>query len=202
MNHLKEKPLLKIGPISVLQDARYSAAVGFDIITYCLARGDMRKVSAATAWNLVQWLSGPVSALELNAESWEEIAEATALFPVKWIEFPWEDRRTAWGTDANALAVAATLPDAESLAAWFGENERHYLQLTVQHDTPVEAFSNWLNRVFFRFDSPETATHWLSANKPLPLGIAFSTEWEESPGEMDYPALDDVLELLESRVMG
>ena len=68
-------PILKINQLTNLQDARSSAAVGFDLISFSLERGNPKKLSAAMVWNIVNWLSGPEIVLDLNVASLEELPE-------------------------------------------------------------------------------------------------------------------------------
>ena len=93
------KPSLKIGPLTNLQDARSSAAVGFDLVTFSLERGSNKKLSGSMIWSIIQWLSGPEIVLEINRFSLEELKEIEGVFTYEYLSLPLEE----WGEDLLAL---------------------------------------------------------------------------------------------------
>ena len=90
------KPQLKIGPLTQLQDARSSAAVGFDWLSFSLERGNPKKLSPSLIWNIIQWVSGPEIMIELDAASYMEWEEVQTLFPAKAACVPWSERENEW----------------------------------------------------------------------------------------------------------
>ena len=82
-------PKLKISNLTNLQDARYCAAVGFDLVSFSLERGNVRKLPAPTVWNIATWLDGPGLALEMNIDSLDEL-EGASVDPA-YLTFPVED---------------------------------------------------------------------------------------------------------------
>lgn len=61
-------PAVKINHIVNLQDARYCAAMGTELITFCLERGNLHKVAANTVQEIQDWLSGPQVILDFGAD--------------------------------------------------------------------------------------------------------------------------------------
>jgi hypothetical protein len=191
------RPKLKIGPLISLQDARSCAAVGFDVISFSLARGSFRKLSASTVWNMIQWLDGPAICLELNADSLEELTEARKQFEPAWIEADWTERNAEWPAGFPLLLTASLqeLTPADA-AAWLNTRPNSYLQLSLPEATLPAAWHALLPRLFLHLPEPALAGNRFFLPGISPAGWALSTEWEEAPGELDYQAIDDALEQL------
>ncbi|MEM6343457.1 MAG: hypothetical protein AAF927_06235 [Bacteroidota bacterium] len=196
------RPVLKVSNLISLQDARSSAAVGFDLISFSLERGSSKKLSSSLIWNIVQWLSGPEVVLELNLMSLEELEEVKKLFEWSLITLPFEEYderllsehpklilRTDQFTDpakiseiveqaADAgadLKFEVSLPDAESASAYLGVAEY----------------------VFLHFASLDALISFVNAAPFAPYGLSLGEEAEEEPGFLHYERIDDLMDLLD-----
>ena len=198
------RPLLKISQLISLQDARSSAAVGFDLISFSLERGSDRKLSPATAWNIVQWLSGPDIVLEINAQSWPELEELDAQFAYQYVSLPLD----AWDGSlprplpglilrAGPEADPAQLVDIASVTGATLPQLRFELSLASPAD--LAAFAPILSQSLVHFTQPEAAEAFLDEAVALPWGLAFGPEWEEEPGVLDYARIDAFMERFEAR---
>jgi hypothetical protein len=69
--------LLKIGPVTNLQDARACAAWGVDYLSFSLERGSLYKVNDALLLSVLEWLAGPLPVISLGDDV-EPIGELMA----------------------------------------------------------------------------------------------------------------------------
>lgn len=72
--------LLKVGPLTNLQDARACAAWGADFLSFALERGALHKLSELTLKSILEWLAGPLPVLALGAD----VEQAAALLAQDW----------------------------------------------------------------------------------------------------------------------
>ncbi len=190
------KPLLKIGPLTTLQDARSSAAVGFDLLTFSLERGNDKKLSVSLIWNMIQWLSGPAIALEMNRFSLEELQDVKQGFDFQYLSMPAKE----WGTDlfdhAERLILRADQDmRPKELEAIASESPSPHLwfELHLNKETFLQDYQAILPKSFLHFDELPQATALLSQQLPLG-GFSLKEEAEEEPGVLDYEAIDLWLE--------
>ncbi|GAB4421149.1 MAG: hypothetical protein OHK0039_35620 [Bacteroidia bacterium] len=193
------RPQLMISRLTSLQDARSSAAVGFDLVGFSLTRGDHRKLSVSMAWNIVQWLTGPRIVLEIDSPSLPELEAALAQFPVHHASLPLADAGLTLpaglgapilrgDAQAGVDAWAAALADGEPLG-----------ELWLPDVPAVQPFGALLPRLLLHFARLEDAVDFLRTAEQLPYGFAFGTEAEEEPGVLDYARIDSFLELFFDR---
>jgi hypothetical protein len=197
-------PRLKISNLISLQDARSSAAVGFDLISFNLTRGDDRKLSAALVWNMVQWLSGPEIVLELNVDSLPELEEAQKSFQPGYISLPfseWSD--TLLGQTPPLILKAEVLDEPEALievaAAADAADQALSFELALQQIADVERFEGVMHRSLVHFPSLEIGIEYLRSEAPTAWGISLDREAEEEPGLLDYERIDEFVEAFEAR---
>ena len=65
--------ILKAGPLSDLQDARYCAAEGIPYLSFSLERGSFRKVAPGFITDVATWISGPVIVADYGVEDSAEL---------------------------------------------------------------------------------------------------------------------------------
>lgn len=196
------RPKLKISNLISLQDARSSAAVGFDFIGFNLIRGANQKVSVSMAWNIIQWLSGPEIVLELDKSSMPELDDAANTFEFPHVSLPWED----WspGTDLKGKdvilrgdhsltpdQVGTLLEQMESLGV------SGLIELSLPGIAEVKAYKPHLGHCLIHLPQLEMVEDLIQQNDLIPGGLSFYDEVQEEPGVLDYERIDEFLELFE-----
>jgi len=196
------RPKLKISNLISLQDARSSAAVGFDLISFSLERGSHHKLSVSLAWNIIQWISGPAIVVELNRASLPELTEAQQTFSVDYATLPLDE----WSPDMQADLPPVILrgdhqADPQRLAEWLAAApaDRLFLELSLPSPAEAERFAPVAERSLFHFHSIEMAEEMVQTSQVVPWGFAFYQEAQEEPGVLDYERIDDFLELFNER---
>ena len=191
------RPKLKISQLTNLQDARSSAAVGFDLISFSLERGSSRKLSVSMAWNMIQWLSGPAITLELNRASLEEWEEAKKSFSAEWITLPWRDWEDSLTEGVNVILRVDAKQDSKELERIIASSsdQEVFLELQLNSSEEVTTWQDLLDRTFLHFPDLDQAQAYVEGGHPLPYGFSFHQEAEEEPGVLDYERIDDFLEV-------
>ncbi|MEL6672607.1 MAG: hypothetical protein AAFR61_10465 [Bacteroidota bacterium] len=194
------RPLLQIGNLINLQDARSSAAVGFDMINFSLAKGDPRKLSVSLVWNIIQWLSGPEVVLEINAESQDELKEATAQFPIHFAAIPYADRQAVDFSLAPAWILRGFHPESPAaveaaLAEIQALDRPVYLELSLETALEALAYEAYFPDLFLHFEEMREATTFVQLKKEAVKGLSFYDEAEEEFGQLHYENIDDFLEV-------
>ena len=198
------RPLLKVGPLTNLQDARSSAAVGFDLITFNLERGSMKKLPASLIWNITQWLSGPEIVIEINRISLLELDELEKTMSWAWLSFPYED----WTPDLLSLKGRHILrvnsshsPDTlKELLETVNRTEenRLWLELSLELDQ-LPLYAEVIGNAFVHFPDTDQIQQFLSKNLYTPAGFCLGEEAEEEAGLLDYERIDELLEVYTDR---
>jgi hypothetical protein len=197
------QPQLKIGPLVNLQDARYSAAVGFDIVSFSLERGSDRKLSVSMIWNMVQWLTGPEAALEMNVASLEELNELDKSFAYAYITLPAEewDERVLLHTAAGIIVRADASADPDHLAtllqAGAAAGRPMWLELLLESAEAFAPYQNLSAQCFLHFATLDTLSAFLDLGQKLPYGISLGLEAEEEPGTLDYERIDAIVQRIQ-----
>jgi hypothetical protein len=187
-----------------LQDARSSAAVGFDLVSFSLERGHNQKLPAKLIWNMVNWLSGPETVLELDLNSLPELEEVGDSFEYQWVGFPAEDwnSRLLAEFPAVILRADASLSPAQ-LQTWLQEAEAAgktlLCQLSVPNAAAVEGFRELLPYLLLHFPDLDQLQAFAATAPAVPRGFVMETEAEEAPGLLDYQRIDEFMEVFEAR---
>lgn len=197
------RPVTKIGPLTQLQDARSCAAVGFDLISFSLARGEDRKLPVSMVWSIVNWLSGPGIVLEINRESFEELEEAAKAFSWRYVSLPASD----WSPDLAERFPALLLRAGEASPAWVaaqvGAAQAQGCELKVEVQLadagPLGAYAEVWDHLLLHLPSLEAGEGLLRQGGPLPWGLSLGPEAEEYPGQLDYERIDRWVEALDAR---
>jgi len=188
-------PKFKISKLTNLQDARYSAALGFDMVSFSLARGERQKLPATLIWNIANWLEGPEIVLDLNAESWEELSEVT--FDFHYLSLPWQDFEPQVAQKAQAFVLKGDdslgIDQIQTLRAAYPTLS---LKFELSFDS-VEAAMSYQEvfpdllinfrqlSLYFDFFKQQQATQvW---------GISLQNEAEEELGYLDYEQIDELM---------
>ncbi|MEL6135329.1 MAG: hypothetical protein AAFR59_18380 [Bacteroidota bacterium] len=199
------RPLLKISHLTNLQDARSSAAVGFDLIGFDLVRGSHRKLATPMVWNIVKWLSGPRIVVELSRDSLPELAEVQKSVEVSFATFPLAD----WGEDLLQVGIPIILrvPSQTDIDALI--ELRNYKGVYFELEMPsVEEMSGTearmallsiMDKSFLHFRTMEEGQEFIVHSDHVPYGFALGEEAEEEPGVLHYEKIDDWLETFEHR---
>ena len=197
------RPKLKIGPLTQLQDARSSAAVGFDILSFSLERGSMKKLAPNTIWNIVNWLQGPEILLELNKNSLEELEEINKSFQAHWVSFPLEDWDSAFLSKVpeKVLLLVKQEADIKELLA-IQEKAKDsgkdiFFEIEIKQPAEVQKFHDLLAYCFFHFSESDHAFRFLKQENQAPFGISQGEEFREDAEYLDYELIDDWMEIFE-----
>ena len=197
------RPKLKIGPLTQLQDARSSAAVGFDILSFSLERGSMKKMSPAMIWNMVNWIQGPQILLELNAASLEELEEMNKSFQASYVQLPlaeWDAAllpQLAQGIYLKADKGANISDIKSSLSQIADAGKEGIVEISLDEISEVGEYQEILATTYLHFSSSETLFEYLKQEGPNPLGFALGEEFREDAEYLDYERIDDLIELME-----
>lgn len=187
---------MKIGPLTNLQDARSSAAVGFDVVTFSLERGSNQKLSGSMIWSIIQWLSGPAIALEINRFSLEELKEIEGVFDYDYLSIPLEE----WGEDLLQFpgklilrADATANPDGMASIIAAAPEGKVFVELSMEKEEVLQGFEAILPLCFLHQKSGGTHPPQLPGNFFV-YGLSMKNEMEEEPGVLDYEGIDTWLE--------
>ncbi|MEZ4825761.1 MAG: hypothetical protein R3C61_05620 [Bacteroidia bacterium] len=194
------RPKLRISNLTNLQDARSSAAVGFDLIGFSLERGSTRKLSASLVWNIVNWLSVPGIVLEMNAASLEELESAKKMFSPRYITLPAEEWDKSMKSYADAFILRADtslspdkmdflLREAASVSAELK------FEISLTNISSAAGYEHLSKHIFFHFPEIDDAEAYLVSGNFQPYGYALGVEAEEEPGQLNYQRIDDFLEV-------
>lgn len=199
------RPKLKISRLTNLQDARSSAAVGFDIISFSLERGNDKKLPASSIWSIVNWLSGPEILIELTVASLEELEEVQQTLTVSHVSLP----ASEWNIQlqdqvpTHVLLRADHGSSAASLLAHIQEANSQgiemMIELSLQSPDQVESFSTILNHCLLHFPRLDITQSFAATSPVLPYGFALGEEAEEEPNQLDYARIDDFIDVFEAR---
>ncbi|MEM6262129.1 MAG: hypothetical protein AAGI38_06440 [Bacteroidota bacterium] len=189
------RPILKISRLTNLQDARYAAAVGFDLVSFSLERGAFEKLPLTSVWNIVNWLDGPAVVLEMNVASLEEINDLS--FDPAYLAFPAEEwDEMLWNyAEKLILRVSGSSP-SKSLEQLLARIPGDQLMLEVQltHANEVDNWQAYLDRTLLCFPSLEEARVYLESHPESgPYGISIGKEALDEEGLLDYESLDDLV---------
>lgn len=204
------RPILAIGPLTNLQDARSSAAVGFDVISFSLERGSLRMLGSNLIWNIASWLSGPAIDLELNRHSLDELTDMGESVSIGALSFSVSDWK-AWMLEGIQLKdilpisnirlrMTEELMDSEideirSQADDQGIN----LSFVVTPTLDLSVFEKHKAYIFLHFPTLAAATEFITTSDWQPMGIFLGEEAEEEFGVLDYEAIDNWLEVVNER---
>lgn len=196
------RPILKVSNLISLQDARSSAAVGFDLVSFSLERGSTKKLSSSLIWNMVQWLSGPEVVLELNLISLEELEEVKKLFQWSYITLPfeeWDERLLA--NHPKIILRADQFIDPAKITETVIQAEDAGVELKFEISLPdadsATAYQGVADHVFLHFVSLDELLDFVKASPFAPYGINLGEEAEEEPGFLHYERIDDLMDLLD-----
>ena len=196
-------PKLKINNLTNLQDARSSAAVGFDQISFSLERGSMKKLSASLIWNMVNWLSGPEIILEMNVASLDELTQVENMFKYKAITIPADE----WNelifeqVDSVILKTDASTEsqEIEEMIADLEEEKEMKFEIEVNSLEEAGKFSAVSQHIYLHFVDIATLEAFINSNAYTPFGYALGEEAEEEPGVLHYERIDEFLEIFHDR---
>ncbi|MEO0896016.1 MAG: hypothetical protein AAFY71_06430 [Bacteroidota bacterium] len=193
------KPLLKIGPLTNLQDARSSAAVGFNLITFSIERGSMKKLPVNMIWSMIQWLSGTSTVLEINRISLEELEEVKKYFTFEYLSFPISE----WGPDLLTVHEGIVLrldstssPDTcQQIIAEAGHQEILF-ELTVPSVEDAKAYMGLSDSLLLNVSDMDRSREALEQIESI-KGLSLKGEALEEDGILNYEAIDDWIEVFE-----
>ena len=197
------RPLLKIGPLTNLQDARSSAAVGFNLISFSLERGNMKKLPASLIWNITQWLNGPEIVLDLNRMSLPELDELEKSVSWSWLSFPYEDWTPELLKLQGKLIIKAN--DSHSPASLKAlletanrSTRRLWIELSLKPQQ-LETYTAILGDSFVHFPEIDQMQQFIGKNSYNPFGFCLGEEAEEEAGLLDYERIDELMEVYTDR---
>ena len=199
------RPTLAIGPLTNLQDARSSAAVGFDFLIFSLERGNLRMLGGNLIWNIASWVSGPGLVIEIDQQSLPELDNMGEAVTLHALSFPYEDwkaRVAGSGVQAEELPVkeiwlrcAGELPESEAaelIRLGQAEGLQTRFVMDMQGDSEIPA--SLASLVLAHYPSLEAAQAGMMDASLSLAGCVLGPEAEEEFGQLNYEAIDDWLE--------
>ena len=192
------QPKLKINNLTNLQDARYSAAVGFDYVSFSLERGSLKKLAPNLIWNIVNWLEGPEVILELNTQSLEELEHVDKTFNYRYITLPMEEwSDLIFQTTPKIILRANSQLLAEDISTMCKEAAESGFELKIELLlNSLEELTNYkdvLEFIFVSFKDFSFTKRLIEESKHIPYGISFGEE-VEIEGLIEYEEIDDFIE--------
>ena len=171
-------PKLKINNLTNLQDARSSSAVGFDLISFSLERGETKKLSASLIWNMVNWLSGPEIILEMNVASLEELPQVENMFKHRYITIPFSE----WNellfehADSIILRAEANIDPAiiKELTSLAEEEEKELkFEISISNIADAASFNDVSQDIFFHFSEIDLLEEFIKTSSESALWFCF-----------------------------
>lgn len=185
-----------VGNITNLSDARYCAGMGVDMLSFPVG-STPNHISLSTFLEISEWVAGPSYAIELSNDVDQELLQkVTELEVIEYVRLK-----------AEHLSLLSSLRNKRAIvdvnaSEWAGQKEAilnfkpDYLVWHSSEEMNSAIEANHFIPVLFSINSvPDTNgdfTSWPMA------GIALSGTPEDKPGQKDYEALADILELLEA----
>ncbi|MEM7367008.1 MAG: hypothetical protein AAF587_00335 [Bacteroidota bacterium] len=199
------RPKLKVSRLTNLQDARSSAAVGFDMISFSLERGSSKKLPSSSIWSIVNWLSGPDILIELNVASLDELQDVQKTMELTWVSLPVADWDLGLRTQLPSQLIlrADQSSSADTLLTHIQEAHALGIQVLIELDlsspTQVEAYTSLLPHTFLHFPALDMTQTFAATSPLIPYGFSLGEEAEEEPNQLDYERIDDFMEVFEAR---
>ena len=179
------RPLLKVSLSKELQDARYCAAMGIDILSFKIGTNQPDALSFIQVGEMIKWLEVPAICIETNAASWTQVVTFARLHArVQYISLPFEE----W-TSAHVHPSVRVVLRVDSLL-----------------ENPISAIKTKAEEGFFfemdeKYFVPEFASFsFLCSSHPFtppPYGYSFREEFSGTQG-LDYDKIEEWLGFLSS----
>ena len=203
------RPKLKISGISDLQDARYCAAVGIDLIAFTIEQGNPDAVTTAFVKEVSGWLEGPETVGEFGeSDSVDYILECREKLHLQWISLPWEKYCAPGALDALKGKIIlrksseAMVSDLAAFAVLIAENPGLCIEYAY---TAPELFEQLLADMpdvaagsILAFSDPDPVYKILAENGVKPFAFALGSFAKEESGTLDYNTCDVFVEKYES----
>ncbi|MGE0588132.1 MAG: hypothetical protein AB7O48_06125 [Cyclobacteriaceae bacterium] len=186
-----------VGNITNLSDARYCAGMGVDLLSFPVGNAS-NQISLATFLEISEWVAGPSYAIEMTNDVDQDLLQkVTELEVIEYVR-----------VKAADLSVLSTLRNKKVIvdvnASEWGEQKDAILNMKpaflVWHSSSGELENaieaNHLVPVLFSMNAVLNTSDNFSS-WPV-AGIALTGTAEDKPGQKDYEALADILELLEA----
>lgn len=195
------RPLLAVGPLTNLQDARSCAAVGVDYLVFSLERGSMRMLASNLIWSMVSWIAGPQVVLELSVDSMQELDSLGGSVEIGAISLPWQDwtNQTLPGREVWLRATENDSVSAITSVLEKGNQDGNEIRIIVSCEAAPAVWEEWASHLWLHFGSLEQAQAFIRESSWMPTGILLGAEAEESFGMLDYEAMDELIEMLDAR---
>lgn len=192
---LKTKVL--VGNITNLSDARYCAGMGVDLLGFPVGEG-ANQISLSTFLEISEWVAGPSYAIELRNDVDSDLIQKV--------------------TESQVIEYVRVNPEQLTLLPAF-QNKKLIIDVRdTEWPQRKEAILNSMPAYLVWHSSLENRDDAIEANQIVPVlfslnevpgnpidfsswpmtGIALSGTAEDRPGQKDYEALADILELLEA----
>ncbi len=196
--------MIKISNITNLQDARYCAAMGFQLINFSLLSEDTQRLSAQQIREIAAWLSGPQYVLACNEASVADLQAIHGTFPYHYIEIPAED----WQKFSFLPAIPFILKvkgkwEVAALATLIEEVKKHHnaskieIEMDTTHD--FSSYESLFPNIFIHTPSLQILSELVETYQNMPFGFSIREEGGELSGDLDYEALDKMCEQIEHK---
>ena len=183
------------GGITNLQDARYGAAVGIDLLSFSLVQGSERKMPLSLVREIAGWVEGPGVVLELDQRNLDELAGID--FDCRYLYLSEEAMEPAVWELGYALILSMEASSSEQALKWIAAGQDKGVELKVE--LPLMALTaTWdhadlLPHAFLQFHTLEWARQYWERPQPMAFGLSLREEAEERFGYLDYEQLDQLI---------
>lgn len=191
--------MIKIANITNLQDARYCAAMGFQLINFSLLPQEAQSLTAQQIREIAAWLSGPQYVLSCDAASVAELQAIHGTFPYHYIEIPVEDwQKFSFLPTIPFILKVKAKQEVSALAILIEEVQKHHKASKIEIE--VESADDFLNyeslfpNIFIHTPSLQMLSELIETHQKMPFGFSIREEGVELSGNLDYEALDKLCE--------
>ena len=187
--------MIKIENIQNLEEARYCAAVGFEMLSFSLQNTALTppKIREIASWlthvkfdlgaaladeNALRELAltFPFHSLTIEKEEWNNFQEKELFFDKPLII------KGEWNFDNQT-----ELADLSLSAKW---------QIKAENYAQIKDLQPYFDAIFVELPSIQAIIEWVSEEQPLPFGFALNESARMADGELDYDNLDLLAEKL------
>lgn len=194
--------VVKVGNITNLSDARYSAGMGVEMLGFCVEKNNPNYVSPESYREIIRWISGVDCVLEMTDVSWQELSQILEEYPCNALEI---------SNESLLETLVQKAEESEQLPVkllWKVKDKEVFLQKAPQWKKWIYYFVFSKDNLVFCQKFAEKYPILLEGDfsvqevkqildKTALKGFALHGSAEIAPGLKDFDHLSEVLETLE-----
>lgn len=196
MTHLYAPRMIKIENIQNLDEARYCAAVGFEMLSFSLQNTTLTppKIREIASWltnvkfdlsatladeNALRELAAtfPFHSLTVEEKEWETFQEKNLIF----------DKPLIIKKEESSLIRIEKITTLTTGIKW---------QIKADSYAQIKDLQPYFEAIFVELPSIQAIMEWIDAQQPLPYGFILKETARTQEGELDYDNLDLLAEKL------